>query len=104
LWLSLAVVLAPSAWIRLVASDSNLSMLRIQGNRDSLLAALIAHWADQQLQISASRPAAPTTRLYTGQPPVLDGQRHIHRPPFVLPTLAIGVADAGECHGSGVLA
>ncbi|WP_185466403.1 MULTISPECIES: hypothetical protein [unclassified Synechococcus] len=26
-------------------------MLRIHGNRDSLLAALAAHWADQQLQI-----------------------------------------------------
>jgi hypothetical protein len=61
--LSLSVVLAPSAWIRLVASDSNLSMLRIQGNRDSLLAALIAHWADQQLQIPPSLRAAPPTHL-----------------------------------------
>ncbi len=26
-------------------------MLRIHGDRDSLLAALTAHWADQQLQI-----------------------------------------------------
>lgn len=26
-------------------------MLRIHGNRDSLLAALAAHWADQQLQL-----------------------------------------------------
>jgi hypothetical protein len=29
-------------------------MLRIHGDRDSLLAALAAHWADQQLQIPAS--------------------------------------------------
>ena len=27
------------------------SMLRIHGDRDSLLAALAAHWAEQQLQI-----------------------------------------------------
>lgn len=32
-------------------------MLRIHGDRDSLLAALIAHWADQQQQIPpALRP------------------------------------------------
>jgi hypothetical protein len=29
-------------------------MLRIHGDRDSLLAALAAHWADQQLQIPPS--------------------------------------------------
>jgi UDP-N-acetylmuramoylalanine--D-glutamate ligase len=34
--------------------------LRLRGrhNMENVLAALIAHWADQQLQISASRPAA----------------------------------------------
>ena len=30
-------------------------MLRIHGDRDSLLAALTAHWADQQLQITQPR-------------------------------------------------
>jgi hypothetical protein len=40
-------------------------MLRLHGDRDSLLAALIAHWADQQQQIPpALRPrvklSAPT--------------------------------------------
>jgi hypothetical protein len=29
-------------------------MLRIHGDRDSLLAALTAHWADQQLQIPSA--------------------------------------------------
>jgi hypothetical protein len=32
-------------------------MLRIYGDRTSLLAALVAHWADHQLQIP---PVAPT--------------------------------------------
>ena len=34
-----------------MASDSEPAMLRIHGDRHSLLAALAAHWADQQLQI-----------------------------------------------------
>ncbi len=39
-------------------------MLRIHGDRNSLLAALTAHWADQQLQIpQALRPVVrPITR------------------------------------------
>jgi hypothetical protein len=38
-------------------------MLRIHGDRDSLLAALTAHWADQQLQISqVLRPAVAPIR------------------------------------------
>ncbi|MFQ6539174.1 MULTISPECIES: hypothetical protein [Aphanothece] len=48
-------------------------MLRLQGNRLSLLAALTAHWADQQLQlpqpwrpspreIRRSLPGRPSTR------------------------------------------
>jgi hypothetical protein len=38
-------------------------MLRIHGDRDSLLAALTAHWADQQLQIPpALRPAVSPIR------------------------------------------
>jgi hypothetical protein len=52
--LSLSALLAPSIWIRLDASTSNRFMLRIHGDRDSLLAALLAHWADQQLQIPPS--------------------------------------------------
>jgi hypothetical protein len=42
-------------------------MLRIHGDRDSLLAALMAHWADQQLQIpQALRPVvAPTSSSET---------------------------------------
>jgi hypothetical protein len=51
--------LSPSAlanWagqIRLFGSLFSHAMLRIHGDRDSLLAALAAHWADQQLQIPA---------------------------------------------------
>mgnify|MGYP006283432415 CR=1 FL=1 len=37
--------------IRLGCADSGSAMLRIQGDRASLLAALTAQWADQQLQI-----------------------------------------------------
>jgi len=39
-------------------------MLRIHGDRDSLLAALTAHWADQQLQIPQAlrRALAPIRR------------------------------------------
>ena len=39
-------------------------MLRIHGDRNSLLAALTAHWADQQLQVpQALRPVVrPNTR------------------------------------------
>ena len=42
-------------------------MLRIHGDRNSLLAALTAHWADQQLQIpQALRPVVrPITRSST---------------------------------------
>jgi hypothetical protein len=52
--------LSPSAlakWagqIRLLSSPFSHAMLRIHGDRDSLLAALAAHWADQQLQIPAA--------------------------------------------------
>jgi hypothetical protein len=62
--------LSPSAlakWagqIRLVGSPFSHAMLRIHGDRSSLLAALTAHWADQQLQIpQALRPVvAPLSR------------------------------------------
>jgi hypothetical protein len=38
-------------------------MLRIHGDRNSLLAALAAHWADQQLQIPPPlRPVVPPIR------------------------------------------
>ena len=39
-------------------------MLRIHGDRDSLLAALAAHWADQQLQIppTIKAPVRPIRR------------------------------------------
>ncbi len=43
--------------IRLVGSTFSHVMLRIHGDRTSLLAALTAHWAEQQLQIpQALRP------------------------------------------------
>jgi hypothetical protein len=50
--------------IRLLGSLFSQVMLRIHGDRDSLLAALTAHWADQQLQIpQALRPVvAPLSR------------------------------------------
>ena len=62
--------LSPSAlakWagqIRLVGSPFSHAMLRIHGDRSSLLAALTAHWAVQQLQIpQALRPVvAPLSR------------------------------------------
>lgn len=39
-------------------------MLRIHGNRDTLLAALIAHWADQQLGLPPSlRPGPKRSEL-----------------------------------------
>jgi hypothetical protein len=42
---------AGSPWCgALLATD----MLRIHGDRDSLLASLAAHWADQQLQIDTT--------------------------------------------------
>ena len=42
---------------------SRSAMLRIHGDRDSLLAALTAHWADQQLQITQPlRPAVALSR------------------------------------------
>ena len=41
-------------------------MLRIHGNRDSLLAALTAHWAEQQLQIPTS--LRPVVRPIRRQP------------------------------------
>ena len=49
--LSLSSMGDQAAQIRLGAAISASAMLRIHGDRDSLLAALAAHWADQQLQI-----------------------------------------------------
>jgi hypothetical protein len=38
-------------------------MLRVRGNRSSLLAALLAHWSEQQLAIPAAcRPAQCSER------------------------------------------
>ena len=54
------LALSPSALveragpIRLLGSLFSQVMLRIHGDRASLLAALTAHWADQQLQIPAA--------------------------------------------------
>jgi len=49
---------------RLWAALPNHAMLRIHGDRNSLLAALTAHWAEQQLQIPQPlRPVvAPVNR------------------------------------------
>jgi hypothetical protein len=44
----------------------HLPMLRIHGNRDSLLAALAAHWAEQQLQIPGR--SLPALRPQIRQP------------------------------------
>jgi hypothetical protein len=49
--LSLSSMGDQAAQIRLGAAISPSAMLRIHGDRDSLLSALAAHWADQQLQI-----------------------------------------------------
>ena len=45
-------------------------MLRIHGDRASLLAALAAHWADQQLQIpTALKPVVQPIRRRRSAPP-----------------------------------
>ncbi|MCP9815074.1 hypothetical protein KBY76_00130 [Synechococcus sp. GreenBA-s] len=44
-----------------MASHHRLSMVRIHGDRLSLLAALTAHWAEQQLQIPKPLRPAPRT-------------------------------------------
>jgi hypothetical protein len=63
-------LLDPADGIRLMASNDAPPMLRLHGDRDSLLAALTAHWADQQLQIPSAlrlvlagsiQPASPET-------------------------------------------
>ncbi len=35
-------------------------MLRIRGDRNSLIAALVNHWLDQTLQLPSPQPAAKT--------------------------------------------
>jgi hypothetical protein len=49
-----------------VGSDLHTAMLRIHGNRASLLAALTAQWADQQLQIP--EPLRPVPQPASRQP------------------------------------
>jgi hypothetical protein len=44
-------------------------MLRFHGTRDSLLAALAAHWADQQLQIPATLKPAVRPIRRSSRPP-----------------------------------
>lgn len=61
-----------TARIRLVVSDSVPAMLRLHGDRNSLLAALAAHWADQQLQIP--QPLRPQP-LPGGDPVARSGWR-----------------------------
>ncbi|MFM7753092.1 MAG: hypothetical protein ACKO58_01675 [Cyanobium sp.] len=55
-----------AGWISRVASDFCHAMLRIHGDRNSLLAALTAHWADQQLQIP--QPLRPVVGPITRRP------------------------------------
>jgi hypothetical protein len=57
-----------ASWIRLVGSSDSHRMLRIHADRDSLLAALIADWADQQQQIPQAlkpqvKPPSTTMRV-----------------------------------------
>ena len=47
-------------------------MLRIHGDRGSLLAALAAHWADQQLQIHRP-PLTPLGRLQAPAQVITEG-------------------------------
>jgi hypothetical protein len=55
-----------AGWISLVAIDFCHAMLRIHGDRISLLAALTAHWADQQLQIP--QPLRPVVGPINSRP------------------------------------
>ena len=54
---------AESAWWPALTPTA---MLRIHGDRNSLLAALTAHWADQQLQIP--QPLRPLVGPITRRP------------------------------------
>ena len=54
---------ARSGWGEALSAHA---MLRIHGNRDSLLAVLTAHWAEQQLQILTS--LRPVVRPIRQQP------------------------------------
>jgi hypothetical protein len=56
----------PTGRIRLVTSTVDLAMLRIHGDRNSLLAALVAHWAEQPLQ--PLQPLRPVVRPIRRQP------------------------------------
>ena len=40
-------------------------MLRLHGDRQSWMAALMAHWADQQLGLSPATTAAPPQEFHT---------------------------------------
>lgn len=42
-------------------------MLRLHGDRQSLMAALMAHWADQQLGLSPATTAAPPQVCHTSE-------------------------------------
>jgi hypothetical protein len=44
-------------------------MLRIRGDRTSLLAALACHWADRQLQIPPASPTRQPRRIRADRPP-----------------------------------
>jgi hypothetical protein len=43
-------------------------MLRLRGDRSSLLAALLAHWSEQQLALPASMANISVSRPQTGRP------------------------------------
>jgi hypothetical protein len=57
----------------LVSSDFEPAMLRIHGDRSSLLAALTAHWAEQQRQIPQPLSPAPGSIRRRPRPPQPSG-------------------------------
>ena len=54
-------------------------MLRIHGDTGSLLAALAAHWADQQLQIPAALKAGGTAHPKAASAAALNGLNRLQR-------------------------
>jgi hypothetical protein len=76
-------LLDPGDGIRLMASNDAPPMLRIQGDRDSLLAALTAHWADQQLQIPSALRLLMAGSIQPASPEAITGSstsRGSHNP------------------------
>jgi len=86
LWLRPAVAMGlpdPGDGFRQMASDDPPPMLRLHGDRDSLLAALTAQWADQQLQIPSALRLVLAGLIQPASPEVIaasSAYRRSHNP------------------------